>query len=173
MHSLPPIPSRRRFLGQAAFGLAMFTHTGHVLMTAHFLLTGYLFVWALVGIDPGPHRLSYPFRLLLLLMTLSFHAFFGISLMASNSIIAPSWWAALGQTDQVALLADQQTGGSIAWAAGDIPSLFLGLALLVGWVNSDARERRRLDRQADRDGDAELRRYNERLAALARRDEGA
>jgi putative copper resistance protein D len=154
------------------FELAMFTHTGHVLMTAHFLLTGYLFVWALVGIDPGPKRLSYPFRLLLLLVTLSFHAFFGISLMASNSVLAPSWWAALGQTDQAALLADQQAGGSIAWAAGDIPSLFLGLALLVGWVRSDGRERRRLDRQADRDGDAELRRYNERLAALARRDEG-
>jgi putative copper resistance protein D len=154
------------------FELAMFTHTGHVLMTAHFLLTGYLFVWALVGIDPGPKRLSYPFRLLLLLMTLSFHAFFGISLMASNDVLAPNWWAALGQTDQAALLADQQTGGSIAWAAGDIPSLFLGLALLVGWVRSDGRERRRLDRQADRDGDAELRQYNERLAALARRDEG-
>jgi putative copper resistance protein D len=154
------------------FELAMFTHTGHVLMTAHFLLTGYLFVWALVGIDPGPKRLSYPFRLLLLLITLSFHAFFGISLMASNSVLAPNWWAALGQTDQAALLADQQAGGSIAWAAGDIPSLFLGLALLVGWVRSDGRERRRLDRQADRDGDAELRRYNERLAALAQRDEG-
>ena len=31
----------------------MFTHTGHVLMTAHFLLTGYLFIWSLVGIDPA------------------------------------------------------------------------------------------------------------------------
>ena len=36
------------------FSLAMFTHSGHVLMTAHFLLTGYLFIWALVGLDPGP-----------------------------------------------------------------------------------------------------------------------
>ena len=42
------------------FDLAMFTHTGHVLMTAHFLLTGYLFVWSLVGIDPGPARPAYP-----------------------------------------------------------------------------------------------------------------
>ena len=148
----------------------MFTHTGHVLMTAHFLLSGYLFIWALVGIDPGPARPAYPFRLILLLMTLGFHAFFGISLMASNTLLAPDWWHALGQTDDAALLADQQTGGAIAWAAGDIPSLLLALALLIGWVRSDAQETRRLDRKADRDDDADLRRYNEQLASMTRRD---
>jgi putative copper resistance protein D len=152
------------------FNLAMFTHTGHVLMTAHFLLSGYLFAWALVGIDPGPARPSHPFRLLLLLMTVAFHAFFGISMMSSSTVLAPDWWHALGQRDDAALLADQQNGGAIAWALGDIPSFLLALALLVSWVRSDARESRRLDRQADRDGDAELRRYNEHLAALARQD---
>ncbi len=154
------------------FSLAMFTHTGHVLMTAHFLLSGYLFIWALVGIDPGPARPSYPFRLILLLMTLGFHAFFGISLMASNTLLAPDWWHALGHTDDAALLTNQQTGGSIAWAAGDIPSLLLALALLISWVRSDAQETRRLDRKADRDDDAELRLYNQQLAAMTRRDEG-
>ncbi|MET1004881.1 MAG: bifunctional copper resistance protein CopD/cytochrome c oxidase assembly protein [Propionibacteriaceae bacterium] len=153
------------------FQLAMFTHTGHVLMTAHFLLTGYLFVWSLVGIDPGPKRPPYPFRLVLLLMTLGFHAFFGISLMSSGSVLAPDWWHALGQTDDAALLADQEKGGSIAWAAGDIPSLLLAFALVVGWVRSDARETKRLDRKADRDDDAELKRYNEQLAALSRQDQ--
>ena len=149
------------------FGLAMLTHTGHVLMTAHFLLTGYLFVWSLVGIDPGPARPPYPFRLVLLLMTLGVHAFFGISLMSSGTLLAPDWWHSLGQTDDAALLQNQQDGGAIAWGAGDIPSLLLGLALLVSWVRSDAQETKRLDRQADRDGDAELRAYNERLNSMA------
>ncbi len=151
------------------FELALFTHTGHTLMTAHFLLSGYLFVWSLVGIDPGPARPPYPFRLVLLLMTLGFHAFFGISLMASGTVLAADWWHALGQTDDAALLADQQDGGGIAWAAGDIPSLLLGVALIFSWVRSDAKETKRLDRQADRDGDAELRRYNEQLQSIARR----
>jgi cytochrome c oxidase assembly factor CtaG/putative copper export protein len=149
------------------FELAMFTHTGHVLMVAHFLLSGYLFVWSLVGIDPGPQRPAYPFRLVLLLVTLGFHAFFGISLMSSGTLLAPDWWHALGYTDDAALLADQQTGGGIAWGLGDIPSLLLGLALIVGWVRSDASETKRLDRQADRDDDAELRAYNERLSRLS------
>ncbi len=153
------------------FELAMFTHTGHVLMTAHFLATGYLFIWSLVGLDPGPDRPAYPFRLLLLLMTLGFHAFFGISLMASNTVLAADWWHAIGRTDDAALLLDQQTGGSIAWAAGDVPSLLLAIALLVSWVRSDGLERKRLDRQAERDGDAQLRRYNQQLADLHRRDQ--
>jgi cytochrome c oxidase assembly factor CtaG len=102
-------------------------------------------------------------------VTLAFHAFFGISLMSSGTVLASDWWHALGQTDDAALLADQQTGGGIAWGAGDIPSLLLGLALLVSWVRSDAQETKRKDRQADRDDDAELRAYNERLNSLARR----
>ncbi|GAA1427156.1 cytochrome c oxidase assembly protein [Microlunatus lacustris] len=156
------------FYYSGLFELAMFTHTGHVLMVAHFLLSGYLYVWSLVGIDPGPQRPPYPFRLVLLLVTLGFHAFFGISLMSSGTLLAPDWWHALGYTDDAALLADQQTGGGIAWGLGDIPSLLLGLALVVGWVRSDASETKRLDRQADRDDDAELRAYNEQLDALAR-----
>lgn len=149
------------------FGLALSTHTGHVLMTAHFLLTGYLFIWALVGIDPGPERPPYPFRLLILLVTLAFHAFFGIALMSGSALLAPQWWAALGHTDTAALVADQQRGGAIAWGAGDLPSLLLGIALLVGWVRSDHQTSRRLDRQAERDDDAELKAYNARLAAMS------
>lgn len=154
------------------FELAMFTHTGHVLMTAHFLLSGYLFAWSLVGVDPGPARPPYPFRLVLLLMTLGVHAFFGISLMSSGSVLAADWWHALGYTDDAALLQDQQDGGAIAWGAGDLPSLLLGLALLVSWVRSDGQESKRKDRQADRDGDAELRAYNERLSAMSRHGGG-
>ena len=41
----------------------------------------------------------------------------------------------------------------------------------LGWVRSDAAETKRLDRRADRDDDADLRRYNEQLAALSRREQ--
>lgn len=160
------------FYYTSLFSLAMFTHGGHVLMTAHFLMVGYLFIWSLIGTDPGPDRPPYPFRLLLLLMALGFHAIFGITLMSSGTILAPDWWHALGYTNDAALLADQQLGGGIAWGAGDLPSFALAIGLLVVWFNSDQRESRRLDRQADRDGDAELNAYNERLAAMHRHDAG-
>ena len=45
------------------FELALRTHTGHVLMIVHFLLTGYLFAWVLIGVDPGPPKWSPSLRL--------------------------------------------------------------------------------------------------------------
>src|SRR6185437_14503274 len=52
-------------------------HWGHELMAIHFLLVGYLFYWAIIGIDPGPRRLPYPARIGLLFAVMPFHAFFG------------------------------------------------------------------------------------------------
>ena len=158
------------FYYTSIFDLAMFTHVGHVLMTAHFLFVGYLFIWCMIGIDPGPAQAAYPFRVLMLFIMLGVHAFFGVSLMSSGTLLAPNYWHAIGQTDNAALLADQQLGGAIAWGSGDIPSLLLAVALVFAWMRDDQRRARQLDRQAERDNDAELRRYNERLAALSRRD---
>src|SRR5215208_4692881 len=61
--------------------------------------------------------------------------FFGISLMASTTLLAPDWWHALGGADDAALIADQQAGGGIAWAAGDLPAFLLVVALLVSWFH--------------------------------------
>ena len=152
------------------FDIAMFTHVGHVLMIAHFLFVGYLFIWCMIGVDPGAAQPAYPFRVLMLFVMLSVHAFFGVSLMSSGTLLAPNYWHAIGQTNDAALLADQQLGGAIAWGSGDIPSLLLGVALVFAWLRDDQRRARQLDRQAERDNDAELRRYNERLAALTRQD---
>jgi cytochrome c oxidase assembly factor CtaG len=158
----------------------MRTHTGHVLMNLHFLLAGYLFASVLIGVDPGPRRPPYPFRLVLLLVTLSFHAFFGLALMSSTSLLAvdhhqeqsgpaQSFFQEVGRTWGASPLADQQTGGAIAWGVGDVPSLLLALGIAMAWSKSDDREARRRDRTADRDGDAELVAYNAELAARAAR----
>ena len=38
------------------FGWATTNHVGHQWMIVHFLVTGYLFVQSLIGIDPSPTR---------------------------------------------------------------------------------------------------------------------
>ena len=60
-----PVVAAALFFGSLAifyysplFELALRTHTGHMLMVIHFLLTGYLFAWVLIGIDPGPPKWS-------------------------------------------------------------------------------------------------------------------
>jgi cytochrome c oxidase assembly factor CtaG/putative copper export protein len=149
------------------FELALRTHTGHVLMTTHFLLAGYLFAWVLVGIDPGPRRWPPSLRLVILFATISFHAFFGVTLTTGTSLLAPAFFQGLHLPWAVDLLADQRNGGAVAWGVGELPTLILALLVTLAWVRSDAAETTRLDRQADRDDDAELKAYNAHLAAIS------
>ena len=150
------------------FRWSMLDHIGHEWMVAHFLITGYLFVQSLIGIDPVPYRLPYPFRLLLLLGTMAFHAFFGLAIMSGTGLLLADWYGAMGWGTDA--LVDQQLGGGIAWSVGEIPTVALAITVAVQWARSDEKESRRLDRHADRTGDADLEEYNARLAAIADHD---
>ncbi|MFC6881270.1 MULTISPECIES: cytochrome c oxidase assembly protein [Actinomadura] len=163
------------------FESAMRNHLGHIAMTAHFLLAGSLFFWVLLGVDPAPKRLPYPGRLLLLFVTMPFHAFFGIALMNLSQPLARGWYAAVDPAWGTSVLKDQHTGGAIAWAFGEIPTFIVLIVLAFQWYFDDQRQARREDRKADRaeargDGrpeDDELAVYNARLAKLAEKDEKA
>ncbi len=148
------------------FSWATTDHVGHEWMTAHFLVTGYLFVQSLIGVDPSPVRFPYPLRLLILLATMAFHAFFGLALLQSQGLLLADWYGAMGWGTSA--LVDQQAAGGIAWSVGEIPTLALAIAVAVAWSRSDDRESRRTDRAADRDGDSDLKAYNEMLARLGR-----
>jgi putative copper resistance protein D len=150
------------------FRWTMTDHIGHEWMVAHFLITGYLFVQSLIGIDPVPYRLPYAFRLVLLLGTMAFHAFFGLSIMMSSGLLLADWYGAMGWGADA--LADQQLGGGIAWSIGEIPTVALAITVAIQWSRSDEKESKRRDRHADRTGDAELEEYNSRLQAIASRD---
>ncbi len=153
-----------------AFSLAMKYHVGHELMIVHFALTGYIFVQSMIGADPLPTRAPYPLRLLLLLATMAFHAFFGVSLMMSTALLSGDYFGNMGRPWGDAALVDQQTAGGIAWGVGEFPTLLIALGVAYMWSKSDARETKRQDRAADRNKDAELDAYNDMFAQLAARD---
>ncbi|CCH79991.1 conserved membrane hypothetical protein [Nostocoides japonicum T1-X7] len=146
------------------FELALRTHTGHLLMLAHFLLTGYLFVNVLIGVDPGPKRWSPLLLLIILFATVSFHAFFGVVITGSQTLLAPDFFQTLQLPWMTNPMADQVTAGEIAWGVGELPTLILALLVAQRWVRADRAEAERSDRQAARDGDAELAAYNAMLA---------
>ncbi|WP_406312541.1 cytochrome c oxidase assembly protein [Streptomyces sp. NBC_00114] len=154
------------------FDLLMGSWLSHEWMLAHFLVTGLLFFWPILGVDPAPRRTSHLLRMLELFIGMPFHAFFGIAVMMSTTLIA-TFFAHPPTTWHLTPLADQNTGGGIAWAFSEIPTLLVLMAVLVQWAGSDRRTAARTDRQADRDHDAELAAYNAYLARLAARDHPA
>ena len=150
------------------FSWATTDHIGHEWMIAHFLIVGYLFVQSLIGVDPVPRRASYPLRLVTLLATMGFHAFFGISLMTGTGLLLANWYGAMGRPWGISAIADQQLGGGIAWSVGEIPTVILAIVVAIMWSKSDEKDAKRLDRKADRDGDLALQEYNRMLAGRAR-----
>jgi len=148
------------------FGWLMGSHVGHVVMQAHFIISGYLFYWVLIGIDPRPRPLPYWGRLLLLLLALAVHGFFSVAMMMGTTPMAVEWYGIVRPEWVTDPLRDTLLGGQVAWGLSEIPSVIVLIAIAVQWARSDEREAKRKDRAADRDGHAELEAYNEYLSKL-------
>jgi putative copper resistance protein D len=161
------------------FDFLMRTMWGHNLMLIHFLLVGFLYFWGVMGVDPSPRmarrglrRLTGPvLRIFELVVTVPFHAFFGVIVMMSVTLMvrtfavsAPGWG--------IAPLSDQAVGGGIAWGFTELPTLVVLGILLAQWQKSETRHEKASNRKADGDGDAERVAYNAYLSALAGRDAG-
>ncbi|MFQ6396857.1 cytochrome c oxidase assembly protein [Nocardia sp. KC 131] len=146
------------------------SHAAHLLMNAHFLFSGYLFYWVVVGIDPKPRQVEPLTKLGMVFGSLPFHAFFGIALMSMTTVMGGWFFRSLGLGWNNDLLGDQRTGGSLAWASGEVPLVVVMLALLIQWSRSDAKLAKRTDRAADRDNEADLGAHNAMFAELAKRD---
>jgi putative copper resistance protein D len=152
------------------FDAAGGSHAAHVAMNLHFLISGYLFYWVVIGVDPTPRPIPPIGKLAMVFASLPLHAFFGVVLMGTKSVLNEDFYRSLQLSWHTDLLGDQRLGGGIAWAAGEVPLVVVLIALLVQWRRTDQRTAKRLDRAADRDDDADLAAYNRMLAELARRE---
>jgi putative copper resistance protein D len=156
------------------FGSLMQGHTGHFIMSLHFLLAGFLFFQILIGIDPMPQKVPHLVKIIIIFAAMSIHAFFSISVMSASTLIDGGYFAQLERPWATDLLADQKLGGSIGWAMGEIPILLALLAVFIQWSRADKKEANRIDRAFDRASamgeDDELAQYNRYLSELNKKD---
>ena len=143
-------------------------HWGHELMAVHFLLTGYLFYWGIIGVDPGPRRLPFIGRLALLFAIMPFHAFFGIAMMTQTSAVGGNYYRMLDLPWVQNLSDDQRLGGAIAWGASEVPLVMVVIALVTQWARQDRRTSTRSDRHEDAGYDDDMDAYNNMLRELTR-----
>jgi putative copper resistance protein D len=152
------------------FSWLMGSHVGHLAMQVHFILSGYLFAWVVIQTDPLPRSLPPWGRLMLAVIAMLLHSFFAVPIMMADMAFGADWYSQVQPPWLTDLVADSQNAGAIAWGIAEIPTFILVLAVAFQWAKSDDKEAKRHDRQADRDGDADLAAYNERLRRLAEHD---
>ncbi|WP_328348494.1 cytochrome c oxidase assembly protein [Micromonospora sp. NBC_00421] len=108
---------------------ATLTHPGlHPLVLLHFLISGYVFSWAIAGPDPGPHRPGVPVRLVVL----------GLS-VAAHATLAQLMYAGLVDADVPP--AQLRAAATLMYYVGDLAEILLALALLVTWRPAPRRDR--------------------------------
>jgi putative copper resistance protein D len=91
--------------------------------------------------------------MLVVLLTLPFHAFLGVTIMGATTLLGVDWYTTLRQGPMNSWLPsiaeDQHLAGGILWAAGDLIGVVLFAVLFAQWVRSSMREADREDRRLD------------------------
>jgi len=102
----------------------------HDLTHLHFLITGCLYWWLVVGIDPSRWRLTPPMKLGFLAVDIPVGTLLGLALTQATTSAAPSFHT----------LADTQQGGGLLWIASELFT-FAAIGIVVfQWMRSDTRE---------------------------------
>jgi cytochrome c oxidase assembly factor CtaG len=121
----------------------------HELVHVHFIVTGCLFFWPLLGLDPLPNRWPYPGRALLMLLSVPFHTVLGLTIMQSRTLFGGDWYPSLNLSWSDPW-SDQVVAGGVLWAGGEIVSVTMLGILVAQWIRQSEREARRIDRALDR-----------------------
>jgi putative copper resistance protein D len=118
----------------------------HHLQHATFLGAALLFWWPVNGADPSPWRMPYPVRLLYVFLAMPQNSFLGVALLQAGSVLYPHYLTnerAWGPSP----LADQQLGGVLMWAVGDVAFL-AGMVVVVWlWMRNEERRTASIDRR--------------------------
>jgi putative membrane protein/putative copper resistance protein D len=157
LHAAPVRALASPIVGWAAFAVVMWgTHvpavyeaavrsTGlHALEHLAYLGAALLFWRPVVGLEPGPGRLSHPARILFLFLAMPVTSLLGLAISASNHVLYPSYVAS-AHVLGVSALSDQKTAGTMMWTTGMfLMAPALGLVLL-DWMRRDEQQARRAD----------------------------
>lgn len=133
------------------YNLALEREWVHEIEHICYLLTALLFWWPALGVDPAPQRIGYPARLLYLFLAMPVTAFLGVAIASAPHVMYPYYLAhppPWGSTP----LADQRLAGTLMWVSGMFTIVPAMAAVLLRWLDEDARRQARSDARRDSRG---------------------
>jgi cytochrome c oxidase assembly factor CtaG len=136
----------------------------HDVEHALFLGSALLFWWPAVALDPTPWRMSHPARAMYLFLQMPQNTLLAVVLLGIPTVLYPHY-ETLARAWGPTPLEDQRMAAGIMWLAGDLIFLVAIMAVLYGWMRTEARSSARSDRRAQ----AELSEIRVRETRLAER----
>jgi putative copper resistance protein D len=121
----------------------------HAIEHGLFLGVGVAFWWPIVGLDPTPHRMSYPARLMSLSMAMVVSGFVAVAIYSADRPLYP-WYPALPAPWGPAALSDQRWAAAGMWVIGSLILILAGLFVAAAWRRHDEGRQRRIEAAAER-----------------------
>jgi cytochrome c oxidase assembly factor CtaG len=120
------------------------------------MVPGYVFFWTLLRVDPVPKQYPYAVTMWITGAEVIGDAFFGIAVIAYQTLIGGAYYHALARPWGPSLATDQVIGGGVLWILGDLVGLPFLAAQLIHMMREDESDAARIDaeldaRQAQRD----------------------
>jgi cytochrome c oxidase assembly factor CtaG len=114
-----------------------------------FTVPGFVFFWTLLRVDPVPKAYPYVVSLWITGAEVIGDAVLGLAVIASNSLIAGSYYHALARPWGPNLSTDQVLGGGVLWIVGDIVGLPFLAAQLIQMIREDEADAVVIDAELD------------------------
>lgn len=93
----------------------------HVLVHVHFVISGYLFTWAMIGPDPAPRRPGFPARLVVLGLAMAAHAILAKLMYGYGFPRVPDGAAEI------------ESAAMLMYYGGDVAEIVIAVPLFAAW----------------------------------------
>ncbi len=113
------------------------------------MVPGFVFFWTLLRVDQVPKAYPYAVSMWITGAEVIGDAFFGIAVIAYQSLIGGAYYHALARPWGPALATDQVIGGGVLWILGDLVGLPFLAAQLIHMMREDESDAARIDAELD------------------------
>jgi len=113
------------------------------------MVPGYVFFWTLLRVDPVPKEYPYGVAMWITAAEVVGDAFFGIAIIADQTILGAAHYHAVGYPFGPSLATSQVLGGGIIWILGDAVGLPFLAVQLIQMMREDKREAATIDAELD------------------------
>jgi putative membrane protein len=130
------------------FDAALRSQAWHALEHAVWVTAALIYWWPIVGVDPAPHPIAYPARLLSLTLAMPALSFLALAINGASRPLYATY-AALPAPWGPAALSSQRDAAVMMWLLGNLAMVVAMLFVAASWKRADDIRQRREDARLD------------------------
>jgi len=121
----------------------------HAVEHGLWLTAALIYWWPIVGVDPNPHPVRWPVRMLSLFLAMPAMSFLALGIYAGDVPLYPTY-ATLPAPWGPAALGDQRDAAVMMWLVGNLALVLAILLVAAAWKRDEDARQRRVEEREDR-----------------------